>query len=104
DPERRLARRVSRLDRVTLQLGVAVAVLIALCSLSVSGIARQRKPSGRGWFLSVSGIGRQRKPSGRGWFFAGGWAWPTEPGSRGNGRGGTGAPALTLAGGGHGRR
>jgi uncharacterized protein DUF2637 len=36
DPERRLARRVSRLDRVTLQLGVAVAVVIALCSYAVS--------------------------------------------------------------------
>jgi hypothetical protein len=36
DPERRLAGRVSRLDRVTLQLGVAVAVLIAVCSYAVS--------------------------------------------------------------------
>jgi hypothetical protein len=36
DPERRLAGPVSRLDRVTLQLGVAVAVLIALCSYAVS--------------------------------------------------------------------
>jgi hypothetical protein len=36
DPERRLAAPVSRLDRVTLQLGVAVAVLIALCSYAVS--------------------------------------------------------------------
>jgi hypothetical protein len=36
DPERRLAGRVSRLDRVTLQLGVAVAVVIALCSYAVS--------------------------------------------------------------------
>ena len=36
DPERRLARPVSRLDRVTLQLGVAVAVVIALCSYAVS--------------------------------------------------------------------
>src|SRR5829696_9424532 len=32
DPERRLAGPVSRLDRVTVQLGVAVAVVIALCS------------------------------------------------------------------------
>jgi hypothetical protein len=36
DPERRLAGPVSRLDRVTLQLGVAVAVIIALCSYAVS--------------------------------------------------------------------
>jgi hypothetical protein len=36
DPERPLAGRVSRLDRVTLQLGVAVAVVIALCSYAVS--------------------------------------------------------------------
>ena len=36
DPERRLAGRVSRLDRVTLQLGVAIAVVIALCSYAVS--------------------------------------------------------------------
>jgi uncharacterized protein DUF2637 len=36
DPGRRLAGRVSRLDRVTLQLGVAVAVVIALCSYAVS--------------------------------------------------------------------
>jgi Protein of unknown function (DUF2637) len=35
-PERRLAAPVSRLDRVTLQLGVAVAVVIALCSYAVS--------------------------------------------------------------------
>jgi len=42
DPGCRLAGPVSTLDRVTLQLGVAVAVLIALCSLSVSGVARQR--------------------------------------------------------------
>jgi hypothetical protein len=36
DPERRFAGPVSRLDRVTLQLGVAVAVVIALCSYAVS--------------------------------------------------------------------
>src|SRR5215213_11277639 len=36
DPERRVAGPVSRLDRVTLQLGVAVAVVIALCSYAVS--------------------------------------------------------------------
>jgi Protein of unknown function (DUF2637) len=36
DPDRRLAGPVSRLDRVTLQLGVAVAVVIALCSYAVS--------------------------------------------------------------------
>ena len=35
-PGRRLAGRVSTLDRVTLQLGVAVAVVIALCSYAVS--------------------------------------------------------------------
>jgi hypothetical protein len=36
DREHRLAGPVSRLDRVTLQLGVAVAVVIALCSYAVS--------------------------------------------------------------------
>jgi hypothetical protein len=36
DPERRLAGPVSRLDRITLQLGVAVAVVIATCSYAVS--------------------------------------------------------------------
>jgi hypothetical protein len=36
DPGRRLAGPVSRLDRVTLQLGVAVATVIALCSYAVS--------------------------------------------------------------------
>jgi hypothetical protein len=36
DPDRRLPGRVSTLDRVTLQLGVAVAVVIALCSYAVS--------------------------------------------------------------------
>jgi len=35
-PGRRLAGPVSRLDRVTLQLGVAVAVVIACCSYAVS--------------------------------------------------------------------
>jgi hypothetical protein len=35
-PDRRLAGRVSRLDRVTLQLGVVVAVVIACCSYAVS--------------------------------------------------------------------
>ena len=35
-PDRPLAGRVSRLDRVTLQLGVAVAVVIAQCSYAVS--------------------------------------------------------------------
>src|SRR5215213_4429936 len=36
DPGRRLPGPVSTLDRVTLQLGVAVAVVIALCSYAVS--------------------------------------------------------------------
>jgi hypothetical protein len=36
DPNRPAAGRVSRLDRVTLQLGVVVAVVIALCSYAVS--------------------------------------------------------------------
>jgi hypothetical protein len=36
DPNRPASGRVSRLDRVTLQLGVAVAVVIALCSYAVS--------------------------------------------------------------------
>jgi Protein of unknown function (DUF2637) len=36
EPRRPVAGRVSRLDRVTLQLGVGVAVVIALCSYAVS--------------------------------------------------------------------
>jgi hypothetical protein len=36
NPHRPVSGRVSRLDRVTLQLGVAVAVVIALCSYAVS--------------------------------------------------------------------
>src|SRR4029453_6897409 len=36
DPDRRLAGRVSRLARIPLRLGVAVAVVIALCSYAVS--------------------------------------------------------------------
>jgi uncharacterized protein DUF2637 len=36
DPERPAPGRVSRLDRITLQLGVGVAVIIALCSYAVS--------------------------------------------------------------------
>jgi hypothetical protein len=36
DPDRLLAGRVSTLDRVTLRLGVVVAVVIALCSYAVS--------------------------------------------------------------------
>ena len=36
DPECRFAGRVSRLDRFPLQLGVAVAVVVALCSYAVS--------------------------------------------------------------------
>jgi Protein of unknown function (DUF2637) len=36
NPGRPVAGRVSRLDRITLQLGVAVAVVIALCSYAVS--------------------------------------------------------------------
>jgi hypothetical protein len=40
-------------------------------------------PSERvGRSLSVGGVARQRKPVGRGWFLAGGWAWQTELGSR----------------------
>ena len=52
------------------------------------------EPVGRS--LSVSRIARQRKPSGRGWFFAGGWAWPTKPGSR-RAAGVAGTLTLTLA-------
>ena len=49
DPERRLAGRVSRLDRVTLQLGVAVAVVIALCSYAVSATSLYALGIGAGY-------------------------------------------------------
>jgi hypothetical protein len=40
---------------------------------------------GAGRSLSVSWVAGQRNPVGRGWFFAGGWAWRTELGSRWSG-------------------
>src|SRR5215207_5685807 len=56
------------------------------CSLSVSGVARQRD-------LSVSGVARQRDL----WFFAGGWAWWTKLGSRWSGRSVARKTSLTSA-------
>jgi hypothetical protein len=47
--------------------------------------------------LSVSGVARQRKPVGRGWFFAGGWACRTELGSRWSGRSTAWTTTLTPA-------
>ena len=47
--------------------------------------------------LSVSGVARQGKPVGRGWFFAGGWAWRTELGSRWSGRSAAWTTTLTPA-------
>ena len=49
-PPRPAAGGVSRLDRVTLQLGVAVAVVIALCSYAVSA-------------TSLYALGRSSAPS-----------------------------------------
>src|SRR5215211_7357338 len=87
DPERRLAGRVSRLDRVTLQLGVAVAVVIALCSYAVSATSLYALgvqagyswwqaaavpvvadgPAIYGMFRIVSGSRRGAKGAGYGW-------------------------------------
>jgi hypothetical protein len=56
DPERRLAGRVSRLDRVTLQLGVAIAVVIALCSYAVSATSLYALgvQAGYSWWQAVA--------------------------------------------------
>jgi Protein of unknown function (DUF2637) len=88
DPGRPLAGRVSRLDRVTLQLGVVVAVVIALCSYAVSATslyALGRRagyswwqaaavpvvadgPAVYGMFRIVSRSRRGAKGAGYGWF------------------------------------
>jgi hypothetical protein len=56
DPERRLAGPVSRLDRVTLQLGVAVAVVIALCSYAVSATSLYAlgRQAGYSWWQAAA--------------------------------------------------
>src|SRR5215216_1256162 len=91
DPERRLAGPVSRLDRVTLQLGVAVAVVIALCSYAVSATSLYALgvqagyswwqaaavpvvadgPAIYGMFRIVSRSRRNAKGAGYGWLLVG---------------------------------
>jgi Protein of unknown function (DUF2637) len=88
DPRRVVAGRVSGLDRVTLQLGVGVAVVIALCSYAVSatslyalgrhaGYAPWQAaavpviadgPAIYGMFRIVSRSRRRAKGAGYGWF------------------------------------
>ena len=87
-PGRPASGRVSRLDRITLQLGVAVAVLIALCSYAVSAtslyaLGRQAGysawqaaavpvvadgPAIYGMFRIVSRSRRGARGAGYGWF------------------------------------
>src|SRR5215208_1422907 len=47
---------VSRLDRITLQLGVAVAVVIALCSYAVSATSLYalRRQAGSSWWQAAA--------------------------------------------------
>jgi hypothetical protein len=91
DPGRRLAGRVSTLDRVTLQLGVAVAVVIALCSYAVSATSLYALgvragyswwqaaavpvvadgPAIYGMFRIVSRSRRNAKGAGYGWLLVG---------------------------------
>jgi Protein of unknown function (DUF2637) len=88
DPRRPASGRVSTLDRVTLQLGVAVAVLIALCSYAVSATSLYALgryagyswwqaaavpvvadgPAIYGMFRIVSRSRRGAKGAGYGWF------------------------------------
>jgi len=88
DPGRLVAGRVSRLDRVTLQLGVVVAVVIALCSYAVSATSLYAlgRHAGYSWwqaaavpvvadgpaiygmFRIVSRSRRNAKGAGYGWF------------------------------------
>jgi hypothetical protein len=55
-PDRPLAGPVSRLDRVTLQLGVAVAVVIALCSYAVSATSLYAlgRQAGYSWWQAAA--------------------------------------------------
>ena len=91
DPGRRLAGRVSTLDWVTLQLGVAVAVVIALCSYAVSATSLYALgiragyswwqaaavpvvadgPAIYGMFRIVSRSRRNAKGAGYGWLLVG---------------------------------
>jgi len=91
DHGRPLAGRVSRLDRVTLQLGVAVAVVIALCSYAVSATSLYAlgvragyswwqatavpvvadRPAIYGMFRIVSRSRRNAKGAGYGWLLVG---------------------------------
>jgi hypothetical protein len=91
DPGRRLAGPVSTLDRVTLQLGVAVAVVIALCSYAVSATSLYALgvragyswwqaaavpvvadgPAIYGMFRIVSRSRRNAKGAGYGWLLVG---------------------------------
>jgi hypothetical protein len=56
DPPRPAASRVSRLDRVTLQLGVAVAVVIAVCSYAVSATSLYAlgRQAGYSWWQAAA--------------------------------------------------
>jgi hypothetical protein len=91
DPGRRLAGPVSTLDRVTLQLGVAVATVIALCSYAVSATSLYALgvragyswwqaaavpvvadgPAIYGMFRIVSRSRRNAKGAGYGWLLVG---------------------------------
>jgi Protein of unknown function (DUF2637) len=91
DPDRLLAGRVSTLDRVTLQLGVVVAVVIALCSYAVSATSLYALgcqagyswwqaaavpvvadgPAIYGMFRIVSRSRRNAKGAGYGWLLVG---------------------------------
>jgi diguanylate cyclase len=90
--ERNRAARELRASELRLRSVVANAPIVlsvydrdGICTFS-EGRAFERlgiTPSERvGRSLSVGGVARQRKPVGRGWFLAGGWAWQTELGSR----------------------
>jgi hypothetical protein len=90
-PPRPAAGRVSRLDRITLQLGVAVAVVIALCSYAVSATSLYALgvqagyswwqaaavpvvadgPAIYGMFRIVSRSRRSAKGAGYGWLLVG---------------------------------
>src|SRR5215211_5095225 len=91
DRQRRVAGQVSALDRVTLQLGVAVAVIIALCSYAVSATSLYALgvqagyswwqaaavpvvadgPAIYGMFRTVSRSRRNAKGAGYGWLLVG---------------------------------
>jgi hypothetical protein len=95
-PPRRAAGGVSRLDRVTLQLGVAVAVVIACCSYAVSATSLYALgvQAGYSWWQAAAVpvvadgpaiygmfriVGRSRRDApgaGYGWLLVGCGTWP----------------------------